>query len=116
MLDNAIVFDKALQQQDNRVAACDEVIVGDAKMERCVIDDDDEKPKWVKAPLSGKREIELPLDFAMEGGKRIGAACEYRDGRRLGTAGPFIAQSAAIETEARKPELLESPADACFEP
>src|SRR5260370_21095565 len=84
-------------------------------MERCLVDDD-EKPERIEAPLSGKRQIELPLDFAMESRERIGAACEYRDGRRRGAAGPFIAQSAAIETESRKPEVFESLADACLEP
>jgi hypothetical protein len=114
-LDTAIVFDKVLQQQDDRVAAGDEVIVGDAQMERCRVGDD-EKPEWIEAPRGGKREIELPLDFAVDGRERIGAVRENRDGRRRGTTGPFITQSTRIETEAGKAELLESPPDARFEP
>src|SRR3981081_4862423 len=84
-------------------------------MERLLIDDG-ENPERIEAPFGGKREIELPLDFAMKGGERIGATRECRDGRRRGAAGPFIAQVAAIETESGKPELLEPPPDARFEP
>src|SRR6266404_353187 len=84
-------------------------------MERRLVDDG-EKSERIEASFGGKREIELPLDFAMEGGERIGATRECRDGRRRGAAGPFIAQAAAIETESGKPELLELPPDARLEP
>src|ERR1700730_18417525 len=84
-------------------------------MERCLVDDG-KKPERIEAPFDGKREIEWPLDFAMKGGERSGATRECRDGRRRGAAGPFIAQAAAIETESGKPELLEPPPDARFEP
>src|SRR2546423_13170709 len=77
---------------------------------------DGEKPERIEAPFGGKREIELPLDFAMDGGGRIGAPRECRDGRRRGAAGPFITEAAAIETESGKSELLELPPDARFEP
>src|ERR1700736_3949652 len=84
-------------------------------MERRLVDDG-KKPERIEAPFGGKREIELPLDFAMEDGERIGATRERRDGRRRGAAGPFIAQPAAIETESGKPELLEAPSDRRFQP
>src|SRR5205807_7836948 len=84
-------------------------------MERLLVDDG-EKPERIEAPFGGKREIELPLDFAMEGGERIGATRECRDGRRRAAAGPFIAQAAAIETESGKPELLEPSPDPRLEP
>src|SRR3979411_2050803 len=83
-------------------------------MERCLVDDG-KKPERIEAPFDGKREIELPLDFAMKGGERIGATGECRDGRRRSAAEPFIAQAATIETESDKPELLEPPPDAGFE-
>ena len=84
-------------------------------MERRLVDDG-EKPERIEAPFGGKREIELPLDFAVKGGEGIGATRECHDGRRRGAAGPFIAQAAAIETESGKPELLKPPPDVRFEP
>jgi hypothetical protein len=93
-------------QQNDRIAAGDEMVVGNAEEER-VARVECEEPERVDSAFHRERLVQVPLERLRERRLPLVAGCDdlERAGRR--PAAPFVAPRVAVELEARQPGVLQ---------
>ena len=109
-----IVIAKLLEQDCDRIAAGDEMVVGETEVERGAGVDGEETERDERT-IRRKRQVELALDLPFSDVIRV--AADGQDGQfdRRGPAAELETSVPAIENEAGQPRSFESAFDAPLE-
>src|SRR5262249_41282997 len=107
-------IDDVLQEPHDGIAGCDEMIVGNAEMERRT-DVDGKKTKRVDAPVGVECDVELALDLRVAGGGRISPPGKDAELDGPVAAAPGVPAGTGIELETGETEAFECSVDAALE-